>query len=192
MNIHKIIVLLVFLALITGCASFSSKSLPIRSYAEFTSPVNNKKINSMEYDIFIQINDKHISDFSVYKGITEEVFSKSAVFDKISMGKENAGYHLYLNPKAYYSPMGFAMACGISVGTLGIMPTTLSINYILDVTLSNNGKILKTYSYSEKSRTWFHLSMLFVPKQKPQIVDKQIIENMLLNLLLDLKKDGYI
>ncbi len=177
---------------ITGCASFSSKLLPSRSYVDITAFPSAKKINTLEYDVSVSINGKQTSEISGYNNVVEDVFTKSAVFNNFIPGNKNEGYHLSLNPNARYSPMGFALACGISIGTLGIIPTAFSVEYYLDATLSKDGKAIKTYSYHEYSRTWFHLSMLFMTKQKSQAVDKLIIENMILNLLFDMKKDGFI
>lgn len=190
MRIFLRISLLMLVATTTGCASFSAQLLPIRSYDE-VAPSPTRPISSFDYDISMMLNGDKVGAVTGYEKAITNVFSKAGGFKTIQPGKGTEQYHISFNPGGEVSLTRIGFWAGFSAGTLFLIPTTTTSDYSLEVVLFKDNQEIKRYAYHETTRYWFHISMLFATAHRLRDVDEEIMEQMLLNLLHDMKRDGY-
>jgi hypothetical protein len=181
--------IIITLFLLAGCATFSKNTLPLRSYNDITTS-NNGKLNSIDYELLVENNGHPEVETYRYISYFEETMKNSKLFNKVYLDKGKEQYHLILKATSNYSEAALLTAIGVTIGTLGLVPTFCNLSYELNISVLKDGKELKEYHYQEKAIIWNHLIMLFY--SNPGKVDKEICENMFLNFLYDLKKDGYI
>lgn len=182
--------LLLVLSAITGCASFPSNPLPARSYVEVASNAS-RPFSAFDYDITMTLNGEKVAAVTGYEKAVTNVFSKAGGFTKFRPGKGSEQYHISFNSGGELNLPRFGFWLGFSAGTLFLVPTTTSVEYNLEVVLFKDGQEIKRYSYRETTRYWFHITMLFATSHRPKDIDEKIMESMLLNLLHDMKRDGY-
>ena len=174
----------------SSCASFSSQLLPVRSVDDLAG-TSNRIISEFDYDITMMFNGEKIGAITGYEEKIKNVFEKVGGFNNLSPGKGSTQYHLSFNTDGRLDEKSFGFWSILSAATLFIIPTTSSAKYDLEVVLYKDNIEIKRYKFQEKVRYWFHITMLFAFGNRPGDVDNEIIEQMLLNLVYEMKQDGY-
>lgn len=176
------------LLILVGCASFPGKQLPIHTYDELA-PVEPRP--SIDYDAkFLALGMENAAGVRVFQEEIEKVFGNSHVFSKFGSGIGAEKYHLSLMLRNEGN-IGLAMLSGFISGlTFLVIPAYAEDEYVLLVDVKSGDQAIKHYEYRDSMYSWIELFLIVLtPTHWPPTVAKEVIDNMLLNVLHDLQKD---
>lgn len=187
--LNRSIIIALFCYIVSaGCASFPGKELPKYTYDQIKP--SGPKV-SVDYDAkFLSFGRENSYAVRIFQEEIEKVFGQSGVFTKVSAGIGSEKYHLSLVlenrgnlPLAFLS--GF-----ISGFTFLVIPAFARDEYILTVDVKQGEQVIKQYKYKHYMDTWMEIFLIFMtPTHFPTKVARDVIDDMLLNLLHDLEQD---
>ena len=182
--------LVIFCFSISGCASFPGKELPTLTYQQLDRPTQKQ---SIDYDVRSPIIRGTVS----FEDEVKIVFNRSDIFVNFHTGSGSERLHLSISFD--YGPnllgntivaIGSAIICG---ATFFILPGYANDDIYLHVDVKKDDQILKHYEYHDSVKTWFQLGMVFWAASNSILtVDRDVIDNMLLNFLHDFQKDNIL
>lgn len=178
----------ILMVLLSGCASFHGGELPEVAYSQIVPPGNKPHVT---YDVTYEFRGNQ-DDKALLK-ITQEVFIRSEYFATYVAKDDEGGFHISLAmvnsgdaDKAILS--GFI--CGL---TLFIIPAYAKDEFTLNAEVKKDGKLVKRYLYRDTMSTWAQLLLIFItPFYWPTNVAEEVWENMVLNFMHDLSRDGIL
>lgn len=129
---------------------------------------------------------------------TRKAFSDSALFSDFNEGAESRGYYLTL--ALYYPGEKSRTLLGnyytyLSAVTFGVIPWYDTQDYFLIVDVRKGNQFLKQYRYKHSRHTVYQLLLvffLFDSMDNSKGVEREVIRDMVLNFLHDLKEDNIL
>jgi hypothetical protein len=171
---------------VVGCASFPGKELPKYTFEQIEPPA--KKV-SVDYEAIFLMQGQEVA-FMVreFEERISKIFAKANFFLKYGLGIGSADYHFKITLNhTEAQPTFMTLVSGI---TLTLIPWNAKDEFSLSIEVKKGDQLLKEYQYKEHMDTWFQLFMIFLtPTHHPVKVKEQIIDDLLLNFLHDLKED---
>ena len=184
---HLTIGAVLFLS-VAGCASFAGKELPRYTYEQI---VPNPQKPSIDYDAkFLTLGRENAAAVRMFQEQIEKVFRKSTLFERFDAGIGSAKFHFSMALQNEGNIVAAGVSGFISGLTLTLLPAYARDEYILTVDVKKGNQLLKQYRYKHYMDSWIELFLIFLtPTHFPPNVAREVIDDMLLNLLHDVQKD---
>lgn len=190
-SIWKMLLVILGCLALFGCASFPGNELPKYTYEQLAVPAEKVAI---DYDArFLTMGHENAAAVRIFQEEIDKVFRNSQLFASHAPGVGTAPYHLSLTLENKGDTGGAAITGFLSGLTLTILPGFAKDEYVLTADIKQGDTLLKQYRYQDHMNTWIQLFMIFaMPTHLPKDKAVEVIDNMLLNLLADLQKDGLL
>ena len=177
-----------FILVVAGCSTAGSV-LPRYGYSDITPPPQPLSINYQ----YSYVNHGPVGSFGtfMFRQEIEKIFAQSGIITEDKKGLPVDFRMTLLFEETTYDTMFGALLTGI---TLTLIPGPVEkYDYKLVVILRRGEEIIKSYTYHDYSRLWFGLFCLpALFMDQPHAVARGVVDNMLLNLVHDLQKDGLL
>ena len=177
-------------------AGFEGKQLPARSYGDLT-PLQQRPAIDYGVQSFSPWNNPNseaprLADHLAGQEI-ERILYESNTFSNVQAGSGTQKTHFdFIIRIETNRGAAYAMAY-LSLLTLTVLPSRIRERFIMSVEVKEYGKLVKTYHYQDYMDTWRQLFLIFVfPFRPTNKVRQQVFENLMLNFLYDLQKDGLL
>ena len=176
---------------LSGCASFSGKDLPLRTYADLAPAPEEKMCLVTQPSSSISGESREVVD------TTFAMLEKSGFFLKAPEHCTPDEKEIHNSIKWDFhndTPAGnkaFAIMSGFICGfTFTLVPGFERDELQLKVQFRKNDQLVKDYVYRERVDTWIHLSMLVMMlNHHPRDTVREIYERMVMNFLYDYSHD---
>jgi hypothetical protein len=180
-------VLALFLFVCTGCASFRCNELPQLGRNDLT-PENRMPAITYTWNSGVSVPGFAVS--TAFAGSSSEWLFRSAFADAHNAPSAN-DLHVDLYFSSEMRQPTFSMGLMLlSIFSLGIIPGYAREDLHLRARLENQSQLVKEYQYSDSTETWMHLFIIpWCFSHDPSVVEKAVLENMLLHLIRDLRRD---
>jgi hypothetical protein len=181
----------------TACASFTEGKLPKRSLADLESE---GKLTAITYQLSgsetlsaVQAANQASMAPAVVPNVVqsrvEPIFRR--VFSESTRQNEPGEWHLdmYYRETSRNTAITFTLATFFVV-SLGLFPAYAQDDLYLEVKLRHRGETVKQYIFEESVSTWVHWFVLpWAFSHDPTERKTAILDNMLLNLIYELKNE---
>lgn len=190
-KLGQIILISLFAAfMVTGCASFAGRELPIYTNDQLAVP--EKKIFAT-YDVkaFGPNGENNIFAARLDKRI-QKILSSSPIFSELKSGSGPGDYHYsFVLRNEGMPPMPIAFLNGFISGlTFTIIPAYARDIFIITIDVKQGDRVLKTYTYKDHMDSWIQLFLVFLtPFNWPPSVSDSVINNIIMNFAHDFGSD---
>lgn len=189
MKFRKHSVAFACLLFVAACASYSGKELPEYSFAQI--PMREHRPTVEVAARFSAYGRENAAGARFFRTETDRVFSESKVFSDI--GAAGAKHRITLRLSVKGDAFRFSLASIVSGLSLAVIPTYSSEEYVLQAEVSEGKTTLKKYEYRDRVETWVQLFLVVLaPWRRPGETTAKVVDNMLLNFLHDLQRDGIL
>jgi hypothetical protein len=180
-------VLAILLLACPGCAGFRGELLPQLGRNDLT-PAN--RMPAISYTWNSGIPARGLAPNTAFAGSSSEWLFRSAFVDaRNAPGANDIHIDLYFQSEMRQPTFSMGLML-LSIFSLGIIPGYACDDLSLRAQLQNQGQIVKEYQYVDSVDTWMHLFMIpWAFSHDPAVVEREALENMLLHLIRDLRKD---
>jgi hypothetical protein len=177
----------ILLLVCSGCASFRCDELPQLGRNDLT-PEN--RMPAITYTWNSGVSTPGFAVNTVFTGSSSEWLFRSAFADAHNAPAAN-DVHIDLYFSSEMRQPTFSMGLMLlSIFSLGIIPAYAREDLHLRARLENQGQLVKEYQYSDSTETWMHIFVIpWCFSHDPSVVGKAVLENLLLHLIRDLRKD---
>lgn len=194
----NIIGILLFFQFIVGCIAIQGRLISkVNELPDKTTSIHKPNVfidvnffQSAKGENATPIKNQKAKDLLVSR--ISNIAKESKIFKTYTFNKfhtDDIDYTIKINMFNYGK---FTITNAISLFTLTIIPLVAKDNYKLTAIIFDaDGKEIKTYTYNDFYKTWFHLFLIPFSFSDSHInVPDQVIDNMLMNLFNDMLNDS--
>ncbi|MFN0006739.1 MAG: hypothetical protein ACKVXR_02435 [Planctomycetota bacterium] len=174
------------LALCAACASFRGEELPQRDLGELA---ESERLPAVTYVLSNAQPPSGNFPSSGTEHCVDRVFRSA--FTEAEAKESDAGLHLEIHYSSRARQPVFTLGLGLlALASLGVIPAYGRNDLTLSVRAEVDGVLVQRYEYEDHVVTWIHLFVIpWAFSHDPVEVEGQVLENMLLNFLHDLRRD---
>ena len=198
-EIKRIVVFLLILILVSGCAAFPKEELARVGDLPNTSQYKHKPSAFVEVVFYHGLPDKNPTELSQVKDkivpMVEGAIKKSGLFSSYTLdasAKSEQDYTIKINIYNHSDNEGAAFVMGFISGfTFGVIPATGTDNYTLKLqAIDKEGRALGEYQNKDAIQTW--VGIWFIPVMG-NTIEKAVnttLENQIMVALKELLESG--
>jgi hypothetical protein len=177
--------------IVSGCASFPQDELPKYGYEQIEAF---EMLPAVDYELtFSAMGNPNAAGLAFFAERVQLVFGASGAFTGFQPGIGGESHHLRLSLDNHGNAGLAAFSGFISGLTFTILPGYAKDEYKLVAEVSRGDQMLKRYEYHDSMSTWIQILLVFaMPFNSPADVSKEVIDNMIRNLIVDLGRDGIL